>query len=203
MLRAKQPHWVSLPCCLFISSQLSGIEYIRVRFSWINSLSKYSRIMQFSQCFQECGTLLRMSLNTITDLTTPQQILRQGEMPAPTHHQVIFPETEGKRTPRRQRQESRAASLLCALWKLTHTVCVWSYLWHQYNMMQTWRSGNQVMLKALQRFLTLCTHSPHSTKSPLFRCKFPVFVVLHYCRAFFLPSSACNCFGQRDHLMSC
>lgn len=100
-----------------------------------------------------------MSLSTATDWRSLHQILSQRPPKKETSYtsssQRIFSKSEERITPQRDPRENKAALPLCALthWKLIHTV--WSYLWHQYNMMQTRRRGIQAMLKALQRFLTL------------------------------------------------
>lgn len=126
-----------------------------------------------------------MSLSTATDWRSLHQILSQRPPKKETSYtsssQRIFSKSEERITPQREPRENKAALPLCALthWKLIHTV--WSYLWHQYNMMQTRRRGIQVMLKALQRFLTLHKLLSFHQVSLLF--SFPVWVVWHYCWA--------------------
>lgn len=112
-------------------------------------------------------------------------------------NQRIFSKSEERITPQREPQENKAASPLCALthWKPIHTV--WSYLWHQYNMMQTRRRGIQVTLKALQRFLTL-------HKLLTFRQVYLLFIPCLGCIVLLLSAFFCTgCMSFSPKIVSC
>lgn len=99
----------------------------------------------------------------------------------------VFSETWGAdSSPPRAPENGGCTAAVCADTLRAHPHCVWSHLWHRYNMMQTRRREIQVRLPPQPfRDFSLCENFSPSTTSRLSLAPFLSLLLslLHYCWA--------------------